>query len=71
MLKVRWRCDACHSENVCDVSLETHFFAVILKTMRDHTSLSPSCKWDAINIHGWLLQDSDHVGDLRGRVTAA
>lgn len=71
MLKVRWLCDACHIENVCDVSLETHFFAVILMTKRDHASLSPTCKWDPMNVHGWLLHCSDKVPDSKERVAAA
>jgi hypothetical protein len=53
MLKMRWRCDVCHGENVCDVSSETHFFGVVLVVTSDHKSISPSCEWT--KIRGWPL----------------
>lgn len=59
MLEMMWHCDACHMENVCDVSSETHFFAVILMAKRDHESISPSCEWGPMKIHGWLFHPND------------
>ena len=52
LLKMKWKCDVCHRENVCDVPSEMHFFRVILMAKRDHERLSPSCDW--ANIHGWM-----------------
>jgi hypothetical protein len=56
VLKMRWRRDVCHMQNVCDVSNETRFFAVILMAKKDHESLSRSCEW--VKIHGCLLHPS-------------
>ena len=59
MLEMKWHCDACNSENVCDVSSETHFFALILRARKDHEYIRPSCAWDPTKIHGWLFHPSD------------
>ena len=59
MLEMMWRCNGCQMTNVCDVSSEPHFFAVILKAKRDHEGMSPSCVWEPMNIHGWLFQPGD------------
>ena len=59
MLTMIWNCDACHIDGVCDVSDEKHFFAVILRAKRDHDRISPSCEWDPVKIHGWLLHPND------------
>jgi hypothetical protein len=61
MLKMTWHCDACHTESVCDVSSETHFFAVIVLAKRAHESISPSCAWNPINIHGRLLHSDVQI----------
>jgi len=63
VLEMMWHCGACHMENVCDVSSETHFFAVILMGKRDHESISPSCEWDPMKIHGWLFHPNDPTPD--------
>lgn len=55
MLEMMWCCAACHLANICDVSSESHFFAVILAAKRDHAVVSPSCEWEPTNIHGWLF----------------
>jgi hypothetical protein len=52
VLGMMWQCDVCHTGNICDVSRETHFFAVILTVRRDHENVSPSCEWNPTNIHG-------------------
>jgi hypothetical protein len=59
MLEMKWHCDACNRENICDVSSEAHFFAVILRAQKDHENISPSCGWGQTKIHGWLFQRSD------------
>jgi len=46
-------------ENVCHVSSETHFFTVLLMAKRDHESISPTCEWGPMKIHGWLFHPSD------------
>src|ERR1035437_1634517 len=48
VLEMKWHCDVCQRENVCDVSSEMHFFAVILAAKTDHETISPSCAWDQI-----------------------
>ena len=59
MLQMKWHCEVCHREDTCDVSNETHFFGVILTAKRDHERISPSCEWDPVKIHGWLLHPND------------
>jgi hypothetical protein len=59
MLEMKWRCDACNKENVCDVSGEAQFFALMQRARKDHEYISPSCKWDPMKFHGWLLHPSD------------
>ena len=59
VLEMIWYCDACRMKNICDVSGEPRFFAVILMAKRDHESISPSCEWDPIRIHGWLFRPRD------------
>ena len=55
VLGIMWQCDVCHMGNICDVSSETHFFAVILMAKRNHESVSPSCTWTPTKIHGCLF----------------
>jgi hypothetical protein len=55
VLGMMWQCDACHMGNICDVSNETHFFAVILMAKRNHETVSPSCQWDPTKFHGCLF----------------
>ena len=59
MLEMKWHCDVCQRENVCDVSSEMHFFAVILAAKTDHETIGPSCAWDPMKIHGWLFRPID------------
>ena len=59
MLKMMWKCDVCHAGNVCDASSEAHFFAVIRMVQSEHKVISPSCKLDAMKIHGWIFQPGD------------
>jgi len=67
VVKMTWQCDVCHSGNVCDVPKETHLFAAILMTKRDHGVISPSCEWDPTKIHGKMF----HPGDASHRQQAA
>ncbi len=53
VLKMKWHCDVCQVENVCEVPRETHFLGVILMAKRDHESISPFCGW--VKIQGSLL----------------
>ena len=55
VLGMMWQCDACHSGNICDVSSETHFFAILLAAKSNHASVSPFCEWDPTKIHGCLF----------------
>ena len=55
ILGMMWQCDLCHTGNICDVSHEMHFCAVILVAKRDHQNVSPSCEWDPTRIHGFLF----------------
>ena len=55
VLGMMWQCDVCQTGNICDVSNETHFFAVILMAKRNHETVSPSCQWDPTKIHGRLF----------------
>ncbi len=50
MLRMKWHCDVCHIENICDVHREMHFFAVILMAKKDHASINPSCDWMKIRV---------------------
>jgi hypothetical protein len=58
-------------ENVCDVSVETHFFAAILRVKTDHAEISPTCEWDPIKIHGWLFHNHEQAGVGERRLKAA
>jgi len=71
VLKMRWRCDACRTENVCDVSIETHFFAAILMAKREHAKISPGCQWDPTKIRGWLLHSNNQPRDSGPRAEVA
>lgn len=71
MLRMKWVCDACHVENIRDVTNETDFFAVILITKADHASLSPTCKWGVMKIHGRLFRGDEQIGGTEARVKAA
>jgi hypothetical protein len=59
VLKMRWYCDVCQRENVCDVSSDTHFFGVVLVVTSDHKSISPLCEWT--KIRGWPLNPPKHL----------
>ena len=61
MLTMIWNCDGCHLENVCDVSNEKDFFAVILRAKSAHESINPACVWDPIKIHGRLVHSNVEV----------
>jgi hypothetical protein len=50
VLQMKWFCDVCSSENVCDVPREAHFFGVILLANKDHASINPSCEWRKIRV---------------------
>ena len=39
VLKMKWLCGACNTENICNIPFETHFFDVLLITKRDHARL--------------------------------
>lgn len=64
MLKMTWHCDVCGVESLCDVTCETHFFAVILLAKRAHEGISPSCVWNPIKFHGRLLHSNVQISGV-------
>jgi hypothetical protein len=50
VLEMKWHCDVCQRENVCDVPRETHFLGVIVIAKTDHERINPSCEWVKIHI---------------------
>jgi hypothetical protein len=71
VLQMTWHCDACHMVSVGDVSRETHFFAVILLAKRAHESISPSCDWSPIKIHGRIFHPNFQISGFEERVKEA
>lgn len=47
---MKWYCDLCSIQNICDVPRETNFFGVILLADKDHASINPSCAWRKIRV---------------------
>jgi hypothetical protein len=47
---MKWHCDVCHIENVCDVPREAHFFVVALTAKNDHARINPLCEWRKIHV---------------------
>jgi len=61
VLKMKWLCGACNTENICNIPFETHFFDVLLITKRDHARLGAICKWNPTNIQIRLFHPNDQA----------